>query len=94
MARGEGRHQTDNRGRPVEQLTYISGGIAAIAVNGVVVGRCEQGDFVGEVTALTGGQATGSAELFYNPTRKHTNNCKLSPVDYEARELKLNKPGV
>jgi putative transposase len=33
-------------------------------------------------------------EMFYNPTRKHTNNGILSPVDYEARELKLNKAGV
>lgn len=33
-------------------------------------------------------------EMFYNPARKHTNNEMLSPVDYEARELKLNKAGV
>ena len=33
-------------------------------------------------------------EMYYNPTRKHTNNDMLSPVDYEARELKLNNAGV
>ncbi len=33
-------------------------------------------------------------EMFYNPKRKHTNNGTLSPVDYEARELKLKKAGV
>ena len=33
-------------------------------------------------------------EMFYNPTRKHTNNGTLSPVDYEARELNLKKAGI
>jgi putative transposase len=33
-------------------------------------------------------------EMFYNPERKHTNNCMLSPVDFEARQQKLNKAGV
>jgi len=33
-------------------------------------------------------------ELFYNPKRKHTNNGMLSPVDFEARQRKLNKAGV
>lgn len=33
-------------------------------------------------------------ELFYNPKRKHTNNGRLSPVDFEARQRKLNQAGV
>jgi putative transposase len=33
-------------------------------------------------------------EMFYNPTRKHTNNGMLSPVDYEAEQSKLNEAGV
>ncbi len=33
-------------------------------------------------------------ELFYNPKRKHTNNGMLSPVDFEIRQLNLNKVGV
>ncbi len=33
-------------------------------------------------------------ELFYNPKRKHTNNGMLSPVDFEARQRKLNEAGV
>ena len=33
-------------------------------------------------------------EMFYNPTRKHTNNGMLSPVDFENRQYKLNKAGV
>ncbi|GLO75229.1 hypothetical protein MACH18_23090 [Phaeobacter italicus] len=33
-------------------------------------------------------------ELFYNPKRKHTNNGMQSPVDFENRQLKLEKAGV
>ncbi len=33
-------------------------------------------------------------EMFYNPKRKHTNNGMLSPVDFEARQQKLNEAGV
>ena len=33
-------------------------------------------------------------EMFYNPTRKHTNNGMLSPVDYEMKQKKMNAAGV
>ena len=33
-------------------------------------------------------------EMFYNPTRKHTNNGRLSPVDYEMKQQKMNEAGV
>ncbi len=33
-------------------------------------------------------------EMFYNPTRKHTNNGMLSPVHYEIKQRKMNKAGV
>ncbi len=33
-------------------------------------------------------------EMFYNPRRKHTNNNMLSPVDFEARQQKLNEASV
>jgi len=33
-------------------------------------------------------------EMFYNPTRKHTNNGMLSPVDYEIKQQKMNEAGV
>jgi len=33
-------------------------------------------------------------EMFYNPTRKHTNNGMLSPVDYEIKQKKMNEAGV
>jgi putative transposase len=33
-------------------------------------------------------------EMFYNPSRKHTNNGMLSLVDFENRQRKSNKAGV
>jgi putative transposase len=33
-------------------------------------------------------------EMFYNPTRKHTNNGMLSPVDYEMKQHRMKKAGV
>jgi putative transposase len=33
-------------------------------------------------------------EMFYNPTRKHTKNGMLSPVDYEMKQKKMNEAGV
>lgn len=33
-------------------------------------------------------------EMFYNPTRKHTNNGMLSPVDYEIKQRKMNEASV
>ena len=33
-------------------------------------------------------------EMFYNPKRKHTNNGMLSPIDFEARQQKLNEASV
>ena len=33
-------------------------------------------------------------EMFYNPTRKHTNNGMLSLVDYEIQQKKMNEAGV
>ena len=33
-------------------------------------------------------------DMFCNPTRKHTNNGMLSPVDYEIKQQRMNKAGV
>jgi putative transposase len=33
-------------------------------------------------------------EMFYNPTRKHTNNGMLTPDDYETERRKINEAGV
>ncbi|WP_412565853.1 hypothetical protein [Thalassobius sp. MITS945101] len=32
--------------------------------------------------------------MLYNPKRKHTNNCMLSPVDYENSQRNLEKVDV
>lgn len=33
-------------------------------------------------------------EMFYNPTRKHSNNGMLSLVNYEIKQRKMNEAGV
>lgn len=33
-------------------------------------------------------------EMFYNPTRKHSNNGILSLVAYEIKQRKMNEAGV
>jgi len=33
-------------------------------------------------------------QMFYNPTRKHTNNGMLSPVDYEMKHWEMNEAGI
>jgi putative transposase len=33
-------------------------------------------------------------EMFYNPTRKHTNNGMLSPVEYEMKQQKMNEASL
>ena len=33
-------------------------------------------------------------EMFYSPTRKHTNNGMLSPVDYQIKQQRMNTAGV
>ncbi len=38
--------------------------------------------------------ARAITEMLYNPSRKHTNNDMLSPVDYVAKQTKLNEAGV
>ncbi|OUS21011.1 transposase [Rhodobacterales bacterium 59_46_T64] len=32
--------------------------------------------------------------MFYNTTRKHTNNGMLSPVDYEMKQQKMNEASI
>jgi len=36
----------------------------------------------------------GYIEMFYNPTRKHTDNGMLSPVDYEIKQREMNEVGA
>ncbi|MDI3338213.1 cyclic nucleotide-binding domain-containing protein [Defluviimonas aestuarii] len=48
-------------GEPAKHLVYIADGEVEIFVNGNVVGRCANGDFIGELTVLSGDPATGTA---------------------------------
>ena len=47
-------------GRPVDHLSYIAEGTVAVTVAGLRVATCGAGDFVGEMTALTGLPATAT----------------------------------
>ncbi len=47
-------------GQPVEQLSYIAEGTADVRVGHVRVSHCGAGDFVGEMTAMTGLPATAT----------------------------------
>jgi len=47
-------------GQPVEHLSYIAGGAVEVQVRGRRVAECRAGDFVGEMTALTGLPATAT----------------------------------
>ncbi|MDG4648771.1 cyclic nucleotide-binding domain-containing protein [Roseibacterium sp. SDUM158017] len=49
-----------NEGAPVEHLVYIAQGEADVVLRGNAVSRCRPGDFIGEMTALTGLPATAS----------------------------------
>ena len=56
------------QGTPVSHLYYIYAGEVEITSNGKRVGLCKAGDFIGEMTALTGAPANGSATTLA-PTR-------------------------
>lgn len=47
-------------GEPVDHLSYISDGRAEVRVSGARVSDCGAGDFIGEMTALTGMPATAT----------------------------------
>lgn len=47
-------------GQPVEHLSYIAGGEVEVRVGGRRVAACRAGDFVGEMTVLTGVPATAT----------------------------------
>ncbi|BET67251.1 hypothetical protein ASA1KI_21690 [Opitutales bacterium ASA1] len=50
-------------GSPVRRLVFVVAGEASVTSEGVEVARCGAGDFVGELTVLTGEEATGTARL-------------------------------
>lgn len=55
-------------GEENHRLIYLINGTAAITLKGQLIGRCPEGSFVGEITALDGGTATATAMLV-TPTR-------------------------
>ena len=48
-------------GVPVEKLIFVSQGTVDVTMNGSNVGACGPGDFVGEITVMAEGPATGTA---------------------------------
>lgn len=56
------------QGKPVSHLYYILHGEVEITSNGRRVGMCRHGDFIGEMTALSGAPASGTATVSA-PTR-------------------------
>ena len=48
-------------GAPVRELVYVSKGKIAITSHDVVVAKCEEGAYIGEMTSLTGTNANGTA---------------------------------
>lgn len=50
-------------GELVQRLVYIANGEVEISVNNSIVGHCGNGDFIGELTVLSGKPATGTAGI-------------------------------
>jgi hypothetical protein len=51
------------QGQPVKHLVYLVSGLAEIDVDGRIVGQCEAGNFVGEMSLVDGGPASATARV-------------------------------
>lgn len=51
------------QGKPVRHLVYLLSGEATIQVDGRIVGHCEPGNFVGEMSLVDGGPASATAKV-------------------------------
>lgn len=51
------------QGQPVHHLVYLLSGEVTIEVDGRTVGRCEPGNFVGEMSLVDGGPASATAKV-------------------------------
>lgn len=72
------------------RLIYLLEGAVAITLKGQIIGRCEAGNFVGEMTALDGGPATASSMLVA-PTRYFSiRSADLKRLCMANPELRLN----
>ena len=61
----EGEPGTDltEEGQPVRHLVYLLSGEVAIQVDDRIVGQCEAGNFVGEMSLVDGGPASATARV-------------------------------
>jgi CRP-like cAMP-binding protein len=74
-------------GKPVDSFYLISGGHAVVEVNGVRVGRIHPGEFVGEVSFLTGIVATATVRASDELSVIAINSARLSKACAEDSQL-------
>lgn len=53
-------HLTEE-GRPVDELMFLADGVVRIEKHGEIVAVCGRGDFIGEMSFISGGDATATA---------------------------------
>ena len=73
-----------SQGQPLRDLVYLSEGLAEVQRNGIKVAQIAPGEFIGEITYLTGGPATATVTLVA-PSR-----LMRVPVDRFREFLKRN----
>lgn len=72
------------QGQPVRHLVYLLSGEAEILVDGRVVGKCEPGNFVGEMSLVDGGPASATAKVTKDAY------CWMIPTD-KLRKLRADR---
>ena len=72
------------------RLIYIAEGSVAITLKGQIIGRCEPGNFVGEMTALDGGVATASSMIVAALRYFSITTSDLKRLCMANPELRLN----
>ncbi|MEO8882726.1 MAG: cyclic nucleotide-binding domain-containing protein [Devosia sp.] len=85
------------QGQPVTQLMYLADGIVKIEQEGRIVAICGPGDYIGELSFLTGSPATATAEvvkparvLAFDQTRLRA-SIDADPALRRALESALNR---
>ena len=71
------------------RLIYLAEGAVVITLKGQIIGRCEAGNFVGEITALDGGCATASAMLLYETRYMSIQSSDLKRLCMANPELRM-----
>jgi CRP-like cAMP-binding protein len=72
-----------------QRLVYLASGSAAITLKGQLIGRCEEGNFIGEITALDGGAATATAMLVRESRYFYVTSSDLKRLCMANPELRL-----